>query len=125
MKQLFFRSDSRESLEQIRVFFHVLLVYYSDSFMLLSSSDSLPPSLHLPPLLCLPPSSVPPFHILSLPPCSSHTLGLVISALVPSVEVALALGPPAIIIALLFGGFYSESPQLPLVSLFSHLFLVS
>jgi hypothetical protein len=35
--------------------------------------------------------------------------GLVISALVPSVEIALALGPPAIIIALLFGGFYSKS----------------
>jgi hypothetical protein len=27
---------------------------------------------------------------------------------VPTVEVALALGPPAIIIALLFGGFYSK-----------------
>jgi hypothetical protein len=32
-------------------------------------------------------------------------LGLAISALVPTVEAALALGPPAIIIALLFGGY--------------------
>jgi hypothetical protein len=47
-----------------------------------------------------------PFHLFFL------VTGLVISALVPTVEVALALGPPAIIIALLFGGFYSKCSQM-------------
>ena len=43
-------------------------------------------------------------------------LGLAISAIVPSVELALALGPPAIIIALLFGGFYINLSSLPVVA---------
>jgi ABC-type multidrug transport system permease subunit len=43
-------------------------------------------------------------------------LGLVISALVPTVEIALALGPPAVIIALLFGGFYINLSSLPEVA---------
>jgi uncharacterized membrane protein len=37
------------------------------------------------------------------------SLGLAVSALVPTAEAAQALGPPCIIIALLFGGFYSKS----------------
>jgi hypothetical protein len=36
------------------------------------------------------------------------SLGLTISALTPSIEAANALGPPAVIIALLFAGYYSE-----------------
>jgi ABC-type multidrug transport system permease subunit len=44
------------------------------------------------------------------------SLGFVISALVPTVELALALGPPLIIIALLFGGFYINLSSLPTVA---------
>jgi ABC-type multidrug transport system ATPase subunit len=44
--------------------------------------------------------------IVSLTELTAVSLGLLISALVPSVEVALAVGPPCFVVALLFGGFY-------------------
>ncbi len=44
------------------------------------------------------------------------SLGLAVSALVPNVEAANALGPPMVIIALIFGGFYINLSSLPIVA---------
>ena len=44
------------------------------------------------------------------------SLGLAVSAIAPNTEIALALGPPTIIIALLFGGFYINVDSLPIVA---------
>ena len=54
--------------------------------------------------------------IVMLTALTAISLGLTISALVPTVEAALALGPPCIIIALLFGGFYINLSSLPVVA---------
>ena len=43
-------------------------------------------------------------------------LGLAISALVPSVEVARALGLPLFVIGILFGGFYISIGALPIIA---------
>jgi ABC-type multidrug transport system ATPase subunit len=43
-------------------------------------------------------------------------LGMAISAAAPNIELALALGPPCIVIALLFGGFYINLDSLPIVA---------
>ena len=42
-------------------------------------------------------------------------LGLIISACAPTVEAANALGPPFIIIGILFGGFYISVDSLPII----------
>jgi len=44
------------------------------------------------------------------------SLGLAVSAIAPNTETALNLGPPCIIIALLFGGFYINVDSLPIVA---------
>jgi len=54
--------------------------------------------------------------IVMLSALTAIALGLSISAAVPTVEAALALGPPCIIIALLFGGFYINLSSLPIVA---------
>ena len=54
--------------------------------------------------------------IVMLTALTAISLGLAISAMVPTVEAALALGPPCIIIALLFGGFYINLSSLPIVA---------
>ena len=54
--------------------------------------------------------------ILMLEALTACSLGLAVSALVPSVEAANAAGPPAIIIALLFGGFFININTLPIVA---------
>lgn len=42
-------------------------------------------------------------------------LGLAISAFVPTIEAANALGPPFMIIGIIFGGFYIRVDSLPLI----------
>lgn len=54
--------------------------------------------------------------ILMLESVTCVSLGLAISALMPNVEAALAMGPPLIIIALIFGGFYINISSLPIVA---------
>jgi len=54
--------------------------------------------------------------ILMLESTVAVSLGLAISALAPNIETALNLGPPMIIIALLFGGFYINIKSLPIVA---------
>jgi ABC-type multidrug transport system ATPase subunit len=54
--------------------------------------------------------------IIMLEACTSISLGLAISAFTNSVESALALGPPLVIIAILFGGFYINIESLPPVA---------
>jgi ABC-type multidrug transport system permease subunit len=54
--------------------------------------------------------------ILMLEALTATSLGLAVSALMPNVEAATAAGPPAIIIALLFGGFFININTLPIVA---------
>jgi len=54
--------------------------------------------------------------ILMLEALTAVSLGLAVSALMPNVEAANAAGPPAIIIALLFGGFFINVNSLPIVA---------
>ena len=54
--------------------------------------------------------------ILMLEALAGISLGLAVSALVPTVEAANALGPPMLIIALLFGGFFLNVDSLPIVA---------
>jgi len=54
--------------------------------------------------------------ILMLEACTAISLGLAVSALVPTVEAANAAGPPVVIIALLFGGFFINLDSLPIVA---------
>ncbi len=54
--------------------------------------------------------------ILMLEAMTAISLGLAISALTPSLEAALGIGPPTIIVALIFGGFYINISSLPIVA---------
>lgn len=53
--------------------------------------------------------------ILLLAQCSA-SIGFVLSAISPSVVVANAIGPPILIILVLFGGFYINVSSLPVGS---------
>ena len=44
------------------------------------------------------------------------SLGLAVSAFAPSVEAASAIGPPLMVIGILFGGFYIDIASLPIVA---------
>lgn len=54
--------------------------------------------------------------ILMLEAITCISLGLAISAFMPTIEASLAFGPPMVIIALLFGGFYINISSLPIVA---------
>jgi ATP-binding cassette subfamily G (WHITE) protein 2 len=48
--------------------------------------------------------------------CVAVALGLAVSAAVPTVEAANAVGPPLMVIGILFGGFYIDINSLPIVA---------
>lgn len=54
--------------------------------------------------------------ILMLETVVSISLGMMVSAFAPSVEAANAIGPPFLIIGILFGGFYISVRSLPIVA---------
>lgn len=54
--------------------------------------------------------------ILMLETVTGISLGLAIGALMPNLEAALGIGPPMVIIALIFGGFYINLSTLPVVA---------
>ena len=56
------------------------------------------------------------FLIAMLEAVTAIALGLAISAGTPNIEAANALGPPLVIIALVFGGFYINLDSLPIVA---------
>jgi ABC-type multidrug transport system permease subunit len=53
------------------------------------------------------------YGIISMLALSACALGLVVSAVAPNVDAANSLGPPVMIIFLLFGGFYINVQSLP------------
>jgi ABC-type multidrug transport system ATPase subunit len=54
--------------------------------------------------------------ILILESLVSVSLGLCVSAVSPNIEIANALGPPFLVIAILFGGFYINIESLPIIA---------
>ena len=54
--------------------------------------------------------------IMMLEALTAVSLGLAVSALMPSLDSALAVGPPAMLIGVLFGGFYINVDSLPIVA---------
>lgn len=63
------------------------------------------------------PSTFGPFlGILLLHSLAAISLGLLVSALSPSVEVANVVGPPVIIVLILFSGYYINIDSLPIVA---------
>eukprot|EP01041_Mallomonas_annulata_P001000 gene1000-1966_t len=56
------------------------------------------------------------FLIVMLEALTAISLGMAISALVPSVEAANAMGPPVLIINVLFGGYYINLSTIPVVA---------